>query len=228
MAPQTKTKVLDKVKRSFLRMASPFEFGGEEVHFDTLLSLNVPPMLARAGAAYERLMELLHLNVFSHSLEERRELYSEMQLLATESASNYRLISQIVKVEKKRIDFQPISEYLDNLEQQILILKNTAESLALLDLSSKQLTQTFGAGALSPLETCDQVYTEGELKVFHFVLELVDFAAPTLKTLREQKMKLFSKGDLARYARSFSEYQNYFRSDEFARKDQSPSDSSNA
>ncbi len=205
--PQDRGKqMLDKVKRSFLRMSTPFEFGGNEIHFNTPLSVNIPPVLARADAAYDRACAILTGNIFAHILEERAFFYQTAKDLLTEAAEKYESALRIIKLEKKRFQAAPIAAYYHFLAGKAAILFALVKGTESLGLDGEIFSDSFGAHIPDSLHAADSLLTECEMNLFHFLEDLLHRTDSHVKDFREKTIKDMSKSDLARYAKAYAEY----------------------
>jgi hypothetical protein len=200
--------VFDKVKRSFLRMASPFDAGGAKL--DHLVSMNYPPMMARRDAAYDRASKILHDNIFSHTEPERLFLYSAIIKLLDDAMDNTRIILAPVKRGLKTPDREPLLDYLKLLRDTVSAACTLVSHELLLSENEREMGAFLGSQILEQFHASDEIFSDSEMNIYHCVIELIDSAEPAIMRYREHRKRAFDKGDLDRYSKAFSEFETLY------------------
>lgn len=118
------TNRLENLRSKFLQMTSPQEFGQERKENVTIISRNVPPMLARADAAFIVLTDALR-NASPDQPEIDYKLLSEIAADAREQAQN---ADRLTRADSIRADFTDLIESLDLLCRHLSVLKVISEA----------------------------------------------------------------------------------------------------
>lgn len=193
-----------KVKRSFLRMTTPFEFGKAEKRFSTVLSVNIPHMLACADAATERADEILQCNLFALSDKPRETLYSEANDLLQFALREVLDAHNYASADKKKLDLSPYVTYLERVIRMLDLLRILAAEQGDLPDNIKILQTHFGAAAGKELNELDNAFSESELMIAQLLADYLRITGPGIKKLREGVRQSLAKPDLERYAHAYS------------------------
>lgn len=183
---------LDKVKRDFLRITSPCEYGGNGRHFDSIRSVNVPPLLARAGAFFDGACAILRQELKTPSAkrsgtdawQSARRLLQGSQLSAGEAV-------RCAKAEKQEI---PAGPFLDHLR----LLLDTLD--ALIPLAGLRAA----AGSAG-------IFRKGEEEIRGFLLKTLEGPPEDVRCFLECFQAKLSKADAERYAKAYAEYTAFCR-----------------
>ena len=200
--------VFDKVKRTFLRMASSFE--SEAPRIDPLTLINIPPTMARRDAAYDRASKLLRDNLFARGDRERNIIYKDsLELLdiAIESSS---FIQAPVKRGVKSLDKEQLLVYLKMLRKSVCIAQSLAEQQMQIASGERDLCAFLGSQASGQFHSADEIYADSEMNVYHSIVEFLEAAEPALLRNREQCKRAFEKTELDRYAKSLCESETFY------------------
>lgn len=197
--------VLDKVKKTFLRMASPFDSDASKL--DPLVSMNYPPMMARRDSSYDRAVKLLRDNVFSRTESERLELYSAILMLLNVAMENTRVILAPAKKGMKVPDREPMLDYLKLLCDTVGAARTLVSHELMLSSNERQMGAFLGAQVIQQFHSTDEIFSDSEMNIYHCVIELVDSAESALLRYREHRKRAFDKADLDRYNKAFAEFE---------------------
>ncbi len=208
MAQNVGEGVLDKVKRTFLRMASPFDI--DVSRLDPLVTMNNPPMMARRDAAYDRAAKLLRDNVFSKSEAERSGLYLDILKLMDIAMENTKLILLPAKKGQKTAEQEPMLDYLRLLRDTVSAAKTLVFHELLLSSGEKQLSAFLGPQIIEQFHGADDIFSDSEMNIYHCVIELLDSAEPAVLRYREHRRRAFDKSDLDRYNKAFAEFETLY------------------
>ncbi len=203
--------ILEKVKRNFMRMTSPTEFGSGDKSFGSVLTMNIPPDLARADAAFARASELLRNRPPDLPDEERPELYSSVLELLDDVE---RLLSKCaMAVEGSTLDFD-VSLYLEMerfVKRIVRLLHQVSLQQKVLDFESKIfIPPYFGAAFQTAFSEADPIFSGCELNSYRFLRGCLDAAEPGIQKLRDHQKRFFSRSDQDRYSRAYEEYSRYY------------------
>ena len=197
--------VFDKVKKTFMRMASPFD--SDTAKLDPLVSMNYPPMMARRDAAYDRAVKLLRDNIFSRSESERNELYASILMLLNLAMENTRIILAPSKKGMKVPDREPMLDYLKLLCDTVGTANTLVSHELMLSANERQMGAFLGAQIVQQFHSTDDIFSDSEMNIYHCVIELIDSAEPALMRYREHRKRAFEKADLDRYTKALAEFE---------------------
>ncbi len=194
--------LLERVKRRFMRMTSPHEFSSQEKRrAATIVSANVPPLLARADAAADTAAEIIRRDLVVNVQDtDRHTLYSYAKNLAEEAGRYAGEAMQNAAADKRKLELVEFMEYTDFLCLHLNLL---------ISLTAAQMqADSPGKNSILPevIRKQDLLCNTGELAVLPFLQESVTLLAPRLEKIREQCRKIFSKTDSDRYARSYESF----------------------
>jgi len=204
-------KVLSKIKRTFLRMTSPSEFGGTEIRFNHELSLNIPPAIARGDAAYKRAAALIQRNnIISFPLDTRIKYYRLIELLLTDTAAQYENASNIAAALKIDMDFESSFKLFAFLAEKISLLLEIALSQETMFSADDAFSQKFGSEATELLQNSDTVFAEHEVALSRFLTKLIASMDSRIENIRSQNLSLMAKADAERYIKAYTEFSSIF------------------
>lgn len=211
MAASLHENMLEKVKRTFLHMTSPSEFGGAK-SFENIVTMNVPPMTACADAAYERLFEIVHRDLFMHSTEdERAKCYVFLRELAADARDTAMEIERVSGINEIDVGTGVFIEYM-NLIIAVLDALIPMAAVQARAVSANPYRRDLPGGALAAaLRAADVLCGDSELALFHFLRETLDSLSSAFDKFREPFRKNFSKSDQERYAKAREEFIDYYR-----------------
>ena len=197
--------VLDKVKRTFMRMTSPFD--ADLSKLDPLVTMNYSPMMARRDVSYDRASRLLRNNIFARTEIERYELYSAILMLLDVSMENTRIILSPTKRGKKAPDREPMFDYLKLLRDTVGAARTLVSHELMLSANEREMGAFLGAQVIQQFHSADDIFSDSEMNIYHCVIELIDSAEPAILRYREHRKRAFDKGDLDRYAKAAAEFE---------------------
>lgn len=203
--------LLEKVKRNFMRMTSPTEFGSGGKAFGSVLTMNIPPDLARADAAFERASQLLRMRPPDMPDEERPDLYRAVLDLLDEVE---RLLSKCAfAAEGSKLDFD-VSLYLEMerfVKRLVRLLEQVSIQQKVLDFESKIfIPPYFGVAFQNAFSEADPIFSVCEINVYRFLRECMDAAEPGIHKLRDHQKRFLSRNELDRYNRAYEEYARHY------------------
>ncbi len=200
--------VLDKVKRTFLRMTSPFDVDLSKL--DPLVSMNYPPMMARRDASYDRAVSLLRGSVFSRTESERRSIYTAAGELLDDAILNTKIILAPLKRGMKAPEKEPMFDYLKLLRDTVESAKTLASHQVLLSSNEKELSSFLGPKMIESFHSSEDIFSDSEMNIYHCLLELIEGAEAAILRYREHRKRAFDKSDLERYCKAFSEFSSFY------------------
>lgn len=194
--------LLERVRRSFLRMTSPHEFSSQgKRRQETIVSANVPPLLARADAAADTVFALLKRDlIVSMPDTERNAVYCFARKLTAEAENCAGEAMQNAAADKRKLDVAAFLEYMEFLELHLDILIALTKAQTLVETRSKSSLLT------SVFQRQDLLCSAGELSILPFLQESVSSLSTAFEKNREQYKKNFSKTDSERYARAYDSF----------------------
>ena len=201
---------LAKLKRTFLRMSSPQGFDGQEKkRRGTIISMNVPPLLGKTGAAYDAAVQLLGGDLpAEQDGTVRAAAYEKAKALMETASAAMEEASRSAAADKLKLDLGPFCAYLDFLVENLDMLVRIAESQAKIQALDKSVFFSGSAGALNGL--C----TEAELKRYHLLQDTFQGYASVLAQQRELVRNKLSKADYDRMTLAYDSISEFLRSAE--------------
>ncbi len=201
--------LLQKVKRKFLRMKSPLEFGGSH-RFNSLSVMNIPPEMAHRDAACEQIEALFNNSRFDASSENREKLYARINELLEIALEKTEFIHNASTSAKCHLGSGEMLLYLRLIQRNLVALEEIATSQSIIRQNSSTFEEMLGnpsAAALLPLEKT--LFTV-EVSLYSAIKEALAAASQQLAQFQIQRRKQFSKSDSERYALAHAEYTRLF------------------
>ncbi len=199
--------LLEKVKRKFLRMKSPLEFGGGTHRFNTLSVMNIPPEMAHRDAAYEQLELLFNGSRFDSSSENREKFYTRLNELLEIALEKTEFIHNASSSQKCQLGSEEMLLYLRLMQKNLVALQEIAASQSLIRQNSstfEEMLENPSAAAFLPLEKT--LFTT-EVSLYSAVKETLSAVSRQLSVFQSQRRKqMFTKSDSERYATAHEEY----------------------
>ena len=196
--------LLDKVKNNFLKMTSPRISGDVSSH---PCFQNVPPVLARAEAAYIAAVFLLDQDqLIQKEDDERKEIYRKAESLLQEGCDLLEEVCGCSAAAKWDVDLKPVISFFTLLRRSLILLATLAESQAATEKTAKEHPQLSGT-----LHDQDLFLSETELKTLHFLKSIISGNEKTFTKFRDSHKKIFSRNDLARYERALLSFTRRFK-----------------
>lgn len=206
---KNKTGMIDKVKRSFLRMTSPFEFGSSR-RSGSLASINFPPEMAQRDAAYTCALKLLRVNLFSHSDKERRNIYCLAETLIGISLEKAERIHRAARNERRSLEYPEMIQFISLVRNLLGTLGDLADYQYYIDQSGDDMAAFFGNKVVSNFKISDGTFSNSEIGIYNLLTGMLDDAEATVLTSQAQTRKLLTKTELERYEKAYAVYLSIF------------------
>lgn len=198
------TMLLDKVKNNLLRMTSS-RISGEvsnHPHF-----LNIPPMLARAEAAYTAAIARADQEKLMEQKDGKRALiYRQAESLLADACDLLHEVSGCAAIAKWEVDLEPVISFFTILKQELALLALLAETQAGTAKTANQWNNLS-----STLHEQDLFFSETELKMLHFLKSTIKENEKFFLKFREFHKRMFSKHDADRYEQALRIFTESFR-----------------
>ena len=200
--------VLNKVKNTFNRMGiSGIGMEGGKKTLDPLVTMNIPPNMARRDSAYDRTVHLLKEHIFVLPEKERSAIYAAASSLLKVAIDSSRYIATGNGIDLNK---DPILQYLKILRDTV----SAANALLKYEIDlfdDKQTIAGFiGSDITSQFVSAEEIFSSSEMNIFHSINDLVDVAEPAVKRNRESCLRSFSKNDLRRYKKALAEFNTLY------------------
>ena len=192
-------KRLKDLRSKFLQMTSPQEFGQERKENVTIISRNVPPMLARADASFLVLTDLLRAIPPEKCSEPD---YNQFRTVAEEAYTMAKDADLLTKADNIQADFSDLTGSLAFLCRHLKVLQAAAEAKN----SSCDLRVGICAGLPPGPESQCCFYgkiTEQTLQNLQRALEKL---CPAFQEKRRQFLESLTKSDMERFTRAHEEF----------------------
>lgn len=173
-----------------------------------LAMMNVPALMARRDAAYDRAVELLEQNIFSHSEEERRIVYEGVLELLNVCIENTKAI---INPAKNKDTLGAMLQYLVLLNDTVRSANVLVKHELIMLREERDISMFIGKKAQSQFRAADKIFSNSEMNIFHSITELIDIAASAIKRYRAVRLRAFDKSNLDRYKKALTEFNLLYR-----------------
>lgn len=180
---------LDHLRNKFLQMTSPHEFGQERKKNVTIISRNVPPMLARADAAFVTVSDALQQK---NPDSDRSAFYNTLFLIIDEAVIQATDADQLTRADGIRADLSSLIESLQFLQRNLCILCATAD-------------------AAGDSGDPDGFYHCLEMQTRDFLLAGLNKLVPTYNNDRKIFLKSLTKADIDRFAHAKTAFSDQYK-----------------
>lgn len=195
--------VLNSVKKTFSKIG--FGTTDSQQQPDPLISMNIPPSMARRDSAYDRAAVLLREHIFSLPEKQRSEVYISVLKLLEIAIEATKTIS-ISTSTKNNVNHDPILQYLLILSDTV----NAASALVRHELAlfkdEKSLISFLGNEFTNQFISAEEIFSNSEMNIFHSINDLLDIAEPAILNNREYQKRSFTKNELKRYNKAHAEF----------------------
>ena len=179
---------------------------------DHLTYMNIPALVARQDAAYEKAVALLGGDLFSMSEQSRCEIYgSVLKLLDIALQSSFAIPSLPHQQEKGERQSNPIHQYLMLLKDTVQAAYALVTHEMILFQEEKQLSDFIGNEVSTQFRSTDEIFSDSEMNISHCVNDLIEMAQPAIARHKERTQKAFQKSDIERYEKSFKEFSALYK-----------------
>lgn len=193
------TDRLENLRSKFLQMTSPQEFGQERKENVTIISRNVPPMLARADAAFIILTDAL-----SNTSPERAKIdyapYAELAKNARELAVN---ADRLTRADGIRADFAALIASLNFLCRYLNVLSTVSNT-------EKDFCEPADSICL-PCDSNAEIFHEIELALLKNLQEALKKLAPAFLEKRQIFLESLSKADMDRFTHAHKIFSTIYK-----------------
>lgn len=201
-----KKNTLEKVKRDFLRITSPCGYGGEGSRFDNILSVNVPPLLGCADAAFEVSKEILQKNLTQRARGTgSADPFLQMRTLLQDARNAADEAGRYAEADKQIVPVQPfltnVRQILDVLDMLILISAPPSRG--------KESRKTAGSSGAARGKSV--LFFNEEEKLRQILLTLMEETTSVLQSCQEKFQTALSESDAERYTKACTEYTTFYR-----------------
>ncbi len=206
MKPRFNTGMINRVRKTFKKMT----FGSDTApKRETLVTINLAPLMARRDAAYERALELISDDLFSHSDEKRSEIYQSIASLLEIAIEASKITSKPTR-HSENPEERAILQYLLLLNDTVQAAARLAKHEVILYEDENALSDFIGEEITSQFRSADEVFSDSEMNVFHCIQDLIEIANISVKRNREYGKKNFSKPEQARYDKAYMEFEDLY------------------
>ncbi|MBR2365279.1 MAG: hypothetical protein IKA79_08755 [Lentisphaeria bacterium] len=205
--------MVDKAKRSFLRMVSPDEFGSAATkHQDSPALVNLPPELARRDAAYLRAVELIQTAFSSPDEHKRRMVYllaeSFLEFAVNRTEQLYQISGSFTL--KEPLEDLNFLKYLRLLRQMVGTLGDLTEFQQFVNGGDVQIAEILALLGIPSGNTSS--FASSEVAIYNFLKLLLAKSVGPFEINRSRTRNMLSKSSLERYDRCFAMAQEFCKS----------------
>lgn len=184
-------------------MASPFGFGSDPKLFCGLDTVNLPPMMGRADAAFEAALRIVEDSAFFDlSDEERQARYRILRTLFGCARENSEALA-VLRKSGKRVSFEELAQAYGYLERLSGVLCDLLQcQLDAMSFSGR----TFGKNSTRP----EAVSADPELDIFRLMKDFLLGQKDAFDRLRGDFKKLLPAQELERYSKAYAEFTSFY------------------
>lgn len=177
---------------------------------DFLVLMNIPPLMGRRDAAYDRAEQLLSENLFSHPDQERKEIYLQAVSMLEIAIRDTEAIVTALYRDDKSFKETKFLRYLVMLKNTVQAANDLVEHELSLFKEEELLSEFIGNDITGPLRKTDEIFGESEMSIAQCVSELQRISRPQINRYRDYSRKSFSRSNLERYNKAFNEFCRIF------------------
>jgi len=205
--PRFHSEVLAKVKKTIRQMA-PVKHRHQNA--DYLVLMNIPPLMGRRDAAYDRAEQLLGDNLLSHHDQERKEIYLKAVAMLEITIRDTEAIVTALYQDDKGFKETKFLRYLVVLKNTVQAANDLVEHELSLFKEEDMLSEFIGNDISGQLRKTDEIFSESEMSIAQCVAELQTISRAQITRYREYSKKSFSRRNLERYNKAFSEFSRIY------------------
>ena len=207
MNPRFHSEVLAKVKKTIRQMApsKPRRHSA-----DYLVLMNIPPLMGRRDAAYDRAEQLLSDNLFAHRDQERKEIYLKAVSMLEIAIRDTDAIVTALYHDDKGFKETKFLRYLAVLKNTVQAANDLVEHELSLFKEEDMLSEFIGNDITGQLRKTDEIFGESEMSIAQCVSELQSISRSQITRYREYSKKSFSRHNLERYNKAFNEFSKIY------------------
>lgn len=204
-------EIINQVRRTwdYIRPASS---RNPARRIDPLVKMNLPPLMGRRDAAYDRAAQLIQADLFAGTEETRAKTYVEISALLAQASEDTRAVLRTLS--------SPDTERREkNFLKLILMLENISRLLENLVLLEEGLFRNLGSTPLSDFDVRrgdaeiarnERTLTETEINLANQMRSYFDRASIKVNRYREYTTKNFSKSNALRYRKAYDIHSGLF------------------
>jgi len=170
--------------------------------------MNLPALMAKRDAAYDRAVQILKSDLFSLSEEKRHYIYeviTQLLSIAIESTTQ-----TMTGKEGRNSETDGILKYLFMLNARVMLAASMASHELTLYEEEISISNFFGSEIVPHLRATDTLYSNFEMEIYHSITEFIERAEPAVKKYRTYIKRSISKNNLNRYVKAFNEYMGLY------------------
>lgn len=211
-AAQSDNDLLAKVKNAILSMTSPSGYGADVRLFCSIHTVNIPPMIARAEAAYERACAILKTNILAQQEQVRTAVYRDLANLFKTASENVE--TAVIRARKagKTLPLPEIGIYYGFLRETSELLYQTCLHQTKIASADPKLKDMLGRTLLAAAQSPDEILEDNELRLVHALSDFIAANEPQCSRMRTKFKHLLPKTEAERYQNAYNEYTACYRS----------------
>ncbi len=177
---------------------------------DYLVLMNIPPLMGRRDAAYDRAEQLLSDNLFAHRDQERKEIYLKAVSMLEIAIRDTDAIVTALYHDDKGFKETKFLRYLAVLKNTVQAANDLVEHELSLFKEEDMLSEFIGNDITGQLRKTDEIFGESEMSIAQCVSELQSISRSQITRYREYSKKSFSRHNLERYNKAFNEFSKIY------------------
>ena len=212
MAPaENENDLLAKVKSAILSMTSPSGYGTDARMFCSIHTVNIPPMIARAEAAYERACAILKTNILAQEDSVRTAVYHDLAALFRTASENVETAIKRARKAGKTLPLPELGIYYRFLYETSALLHQSCLHQAKIASADSKLKDMLGRTLLAAAQSPDEILEDNELRLVHALSDFIAANDPLCVKMRTKFKHLLPRPEAERYQNAYSEYTACYR-----------------
>jgi hypothetical protein len=179
---------------------------------DYLVKMNIPPLLGRRDAAYDRVEILLADKLFTYSDLERKKIYEAAVTLLDTVLKDSQEILIALDIKKRIEQEKSFICFLELLYSIIEAASNLVDYELSLYNEESTVNKFLGSAIEEQMRETDDIISDSEMTIVQSINGLFEITRTQLDKLREYSRRSFTRYNAAKYKKSFAEYTRIFES----------------
>ena len=192
-------------------MAGVCPAAAEPRRIDHLVKMNLPPLMGRRDAAYDRVAELLNLDLFAADQERRLEFYEVSAELMRRAGADTRSLLVMISSRDTAVRERNMLGYLTMVENSVKVLQSfiELENRAIRN-DNPNLHEFIESDSRVELVRNEQMLTETEITLVNQLRAILERSGPKLMRYRGYAIKNFSRENAERYNNAYRTYSEVY------------------
>jgi len=177
---------------------------------DYLVLMNIPPLMGRRDAAYDRAEQFLSNDLFAHQDQERKDIYLKAVAMLEIAICDTEAIVTALYHDDKGFKETKFLRYLAVLKNTVQAANDLVEHELSLFKEEDMLSEFIGNDLTGQLRKTDEIFGKSEMNIAQCFSELQAVSHSHILRYREYSRKSFSRHNLERYDKAFNQFSQIY------------------